>query len=623
MWLWVALVAAGVALLVTRARRSRLGRGRNPFAKDLRRPRAPLVTDREARKRVLKQAFSASRVPDRLDAVVIGSGIGGLGTAAILARAGKRVLVLEQHTKAGGSCHTFSHKGLEFDTVLDLLRPLLATLTGIHYVGQLNEGSISRFFVDQIFEGQLDWAPLDSPFDIVMLEGPNGRREFPMYSGEKAYVQGLKEKFPNEEAAIDKYMKMVKEVAKGASHMVLLKIIPLPVVRLLDSLGLLAFFSPFLKAATQSLEEVLSQLPASQDLKAVLSYICPTYGVPPKSASFSMHAILIHHYLHGAFYPRGGSSEIAFHLIPVIQRAGGAVLARARVESVLLDSAGRACGVTVKKGHELVTIHSPIVISSAGIFNTYQRLLPEPARHLPGIKAQLGMVRHGVSTLSIFICLQGSKSDLGLEANNCYVYSDTDTDHAMERYLSLSREEAAAHIPYFFITSASAKDPTWKDRFPDQSTLIIMLPARYEWFEEWKDEPQGKRGSDYEAVKESFVEASMSVLMKFYPQLEGKVNSISVGSPLSNEFFLAAPRGEPYGVNHDLSRLQPRVMAAMRAQSPVPNLYLTGQDVLICGFFGALFGAILCSSTILQRNVYQDLLRLRTRVFASPAKKMT
>lgn len=74
----------------------------------------------------------------------------------------------------------------------------------------MEEGSFGRFILDQITEGQLDWATLSSPFDIMVLDGPNGRKEFPMYTGKKAYVQGLKEKFPQEEAAIDKYIKLVK-----------------------------------------------------------------------------------------------------------------------------------------------------------------------------------------------------------------------------------------------------------------------------------------------------------------------------------------------------------------------------------------------------------------------------
>lgn len=59
--------------------------------------------------------FLASKVPENLDAVVIGSGIGGLGVAVLLAKVGKKVLVLEQHDRAGGCCHTFSEKGYEFD----------------------------------------------------------------------------------------------------------------------------------------------------------------------------------------------------------------------------------------------------------------------------------------------------------------------------------------------------------------------------------------------------------------------------------------------------------------------------------------------------------------------------
>lgn len=74
------------------------------------------------------------------------------------------------------------------------------------------------------------------------------------------------------------------------------------------------------------------------------SPLLPSVGVTPSHTTFSMHALLVDHYIKGAFYPRGGASEIAFHTIPVIQRAGGAVLTKASVQSVLLDSAGKACG---------------------------------------------------------------------------------------------------------------------------------------------------------------------------------------------------------------------------------------------------------------------------------------
>lgn len=58
---------------------------------------------------------------------------------------------------------------------------------------------------------------------------------------------------------------------------------------------------------------------------------------------------------------------------------------------------------------------------------------------------------------------------------------------------------------------------------PDRSTMIVLIPSSYAWFEEWREEPKGKRSSDYETLKNSFVEASLSVVMKLFPQLEGKV----------------------------------------------------------------------------------------------------
>lgn len=76
----------------------------------------------------------------------------------------------------------------------------------------------------------------------------------------------------------------------------------------------------------------------------------PLPGVLPSKASFSLHSILVQHYLWGAWYPKGGSGEIVFRTIPIIQKAGGNVLGRAPVQSILLDSRGRACGMRLTWG---------------------------------------------------------------------------------------------------------------------------------------------------------------------------------------------------------------------------------------------------------------------------------
>lgn len=85
------------------------------------------------------------------------------------------------------------------------------SVLGIHYVGQMEEGSLMRFLVDQLTDGQLEWAPLPATYDAVVLGDPQGAgKTFHIHSGKREYFQRLKEQFPGEAAAIDEFQRLVK-----------------------------------------------------------------------------------------------------------------------------------------------------------------------------------------------------------------------------------------------------------------------------------------------------------------------------------------------------------------------------------------------------------------------------
>ncbi|XP_075063321.1 all-trans-retinol 13,14-reductase [Mixophyes fleayi] len=586
------------------------GRGPNPFAVDTRRPPGPIVSDKAMKRKVIKNVFSPDKVPEKLDAIVIGSGIGGQGVAAFLARAGKRVLVLEQLGKLGGCCHTFNEKGYEFDV-------------GIHYIGQLNERSPGRIMIDQLTDGQLQWTLMDDPFDVVLLgDVANGRR-YNMRPGTQAYTDELKKAFPGEEEAIDSFMKLVKKVSGRTQDMIILKMLPLPLARFLCRTGLVNWFSPFFRYASRSVSEVIGELTDNKELQTVFSYIFGTYGVFPDRASFSLHSILIDHYLRGSWYPTGGASEITYHLVPTIVKAGGAVLSRATVEKILVNSDRRACGVVVRgKGLDPVNIFAPIVISDAGIFNTYEKLLPPEVQSLPAIQSQLGMMRHGAAGFSLFIGLKGTKEELNLPATNYFYFPDTNLKKLERNFIDASADDAPNYIPMLYISSPSAKDPTHEERCPGKSTLTVLSFTPYEWFEEWKDKKVQKRGLDYESVKNAFAEAMLETTMQIFPQIRDKIDCYVSGSPVTNNHYLGASRGEFYGADHDIARMSPETAATMRAKTPIKGLYLTGQDILLCGFFGALNGALICASEVLGRNLFIDLAQLRRQILQNKAKKV-
>lgn len=184
------------------------------------------------------------------------------------------------------------------------------------------------------------------------------------------------------------------------------------------------------------------------------------------------------------------------------------------------------------------------------------------------------------------------------------------------KFLNLSPEDAAkspVHVPLLFISFPSTKDPTYNDRFPGKSTCGIVTVAPFEWFEEWKEERVMHRGEDHESLKQAIGEQMWHQVLDMFPQLEGKREYFDVGTPLSNQFYLNSLQGEVYGLDYDVGRFDLGVVSELRPETDIPGLFLTGQDVPVCGFSGAMFGGLLCASAVLKRNVISDILKLKER----------
>ncbi|KAF6729996.1 putative all-trans-retinol 13,14-reductase [Oryzias melastigma] len=368
------------------------------------RPPGPREFDQKKRDKIIKQGFSANKVPENLDVIVIGSGIGGLTAAATLAKAGKKVLVLEQHDQAGGCCHTYIEKGFEFDV--------------LHYIGQVHENSLLRIAFDQISEGQLEFQELNPHFDTIVIGQGGHKREYTIVSGKTEMKTHLMKQFPDDTEAIETFFKIMKVSAKKTHYLATLKLIPQWLSLFLLKSGIANLVSPCFPSLWHTCNGFCEQFNQKQG----------STSVPPKDSSLLINALLFHHYKRGAYYPKGGASEIAFHIIRTIQKHGGDCLVRAPVSQILVDDKGAAYGVKVRRGPEEVEVRAPVVVSNCGVFTTFEKLLPPEIQVKQEIQDRLNMMKHGRGSLLVFSGFDGTEEELGLVSTNFWLYKDNDMD---------------------------------------------------------------------------------------------------------------------------------------------------------------------------------------------------
>ena len=534
------------------------------------------------------------------DLILIGSGIGALTVASLMAQLRKKkVLVLERHFKAGGFTHDFKRKQFHWDV-------------GLHYVGEMQEGSEARGIFDLVTGSSVQWNKMPEPFEKFVYPGFT----FSLYGDEKRYITDLIKLFPTEESAIRQYFRDVKKAAGALNNYWMEKSSSLP-VKLLGSAGKLWNRFPL----SLTVKDYLNRHFQDPKLKALLASQWGTYGLPPNLAVFAQHATVVQSYFNGGYYPVGGAGEIAASVKTIVEKSGGKFLLNREVTEVLIEN-GRAVGVKV---HRLNTkdintkdnfdaptsmkeeeYYAPVIVSNAGAANTYLKLIPTnypiPFRD----SLQKFIKQHSSSTsLTVYLGFSEDPRKLGFQGENHWIYGSIDHDKIYEHRGNWINDDKPLSV---YLSFPSLKDPKAQNH-----TAEIITFADYEAFAQWQNQPWLHRDDNYQQLKQRITNDLIDCVDKYYPGFADIVAYKELSTPLTNEHFTAHHQGAIYGLPAVRDRFEAQNSAWTTPKTPLPGLYLTGSDVCSAGIVGAMMGGVFTLSDLPGGISFPE-------VFASAAK---
>ena len=497
-------------------------------------------------------------------AIVIGSGAGGLSAALSLTRSGFSVLLLEAMPSFGGYLNPFRRKRYTFDT-------------GLHYMGKLRKG--------EAFWRLLDALGIGDKVDFVELD-PDGfdRYVFPDYEfllgkGKARFREKLVGDFPREEPGINKFFDVFDKMMKamGAS-----------MSRQGGSLGMLGFLLKhpiMVKYSRIPYQSLLDEVTSDRRLQAVLTAHCGTYGLAPARASVIIALSVLNHYLDGAYYPKGGSGAFRDAFVSALLDNGAEMKTRSRV--VKIDKRGGEFQVETETGEKHT---ARVVISNADPVITLGKLINQqivPSK----IQKKVQLLRPSIGAFYAFIGTDLDLPALGISSASIHHYEQYDINKTHEVLTASTLQE---DLPGYFMTSPSVKDPEGGHAPKGHHTVEIVTFINYRIFEKWSGLPSTKRDDEYEALKKRIGEGLVKAAETYIPNLSGHLDCIEYATPLTNEYWVNAVKGGCYGPEQTPDQVGPGRFSTFTAG--IEGLFLAGAGTLGGGIMPCVASGVLAGA---------------------------
>ncbi len=475
------------------------------------------------------------------DAVIIGSGLGGLSCAAAFARQGFKPLVLEQHYIPGGYATTFKRPGgFVFDVSLH------STTVG------------ERNGVANLIPGFPEIK------DVEFVPHPHLYRTiFPDYDFRvpqknlKKYIDKLVGYFPYEKPGIEGIFEDMKGLTGDINKY----------SRAGDKVDMNSFpqdFPYLFKSVNKTWGALVDTRIKDPKLKAIISSLWGYYGLPPsKLASFYYALPTIGYLSNGGFYPKGRSQKISNAFVKFIESKGGKVKLKSKVVKILVKD-HVAYGVKTADGKEY---KAKVVVSNANAFDTFLKMMDER----DFLKSYLAKFENYSVSLSCFQVFLGLKKDLvrkvGIEDSELFYSPGYDDDAAYKAFLDANIENSGYGLMLY--------DNVYKGYSPKgKNTVNILALQGFKHWEKYEADYLKGNKKEYRKEKERMAEILIKKVEEtVLPGLSDAIAVKEIGTPLTNWRYTRNYRGAIYGWDQTMNNTGPN---RVPHTTPIKNLYLAG-----------------------------------------------